>query len=142
MLEGGKTVKEISELQFPDDFLYATDHEWAKPEGDKIRVGISDYAQDQLGDIVFVELPQIGATHAKGEQFGTVESVKAVSELNMPVGGEILSVNKALEESPEFVNKEPYGSGWMIEIKPGDQTELEGLMTKDVYLGLLKGLNK
>jgi glycine cleavage system H protein len=139
---GGNTVKEISELQCPDDFLYATDHEWAKPEGNKVRVGISDYAQDQLGDIVFVELPQVGSRHAKGEQFGTVESVKAVSELYMPMGGEVLAVNKALEESPEFVNKEPYGSGWMIEIKPTDPDELKGLLTKDAYMGLLKGLKQ
>jgi glycine cleavage system H protein len=135
-------VKEISELQLPDDFLYATDHEWAKSEGDKVRVGISDYAQDQLGDIVFVELPQVGSRHTKGELFGTVESVKAVSELYMPVGGEVLSVNKALEESPELVNKEPYESGWMIEIKPTDPDELKGLLTKDAYLGLLKGLKQ
>ena len=135
-------MKEISELQFPDDFLYAADHEWAKPEGDKVRVGISDYAQDQLGDIVFVELPQIGSRLAKGEQFGTVESVKAVSELNIPMAGEVVSINKVLEESPELVNKEPYGSGWMIELKPTDQAELKGLMARDAYLGLLKGMNK
>jgi len=135
-------VKDISELQFPADFLYATDHEWAKPEGDKVRVGISDYAQDQLGDIVFVELPQVGRRHAKGEQFGTVESVKAVSELYMPVGGEVLSVNKALEESPELLNKEPYESGWIIEIKPSDPAELKGLMARNAYLDLLKGMNR
>ena len=135
-------MKEINELLFPDEFLYAADHEWVKPEEDRVRVGISDYAQDQLGDIVFVELPQTGARHVKGEQFGAVESVKAVSELYMPVGGEIFSVNKALEESPELVNKEPYGSGWMIEIKPDDPAELKGLMSKDAYMGLLKGLNK
>jgi glycine cleavage system H protein len=135
-------VKDISELQFPDDFLYAKDHEWAKPEGDKVRVGISDYAQDQLGDIVFVELPQIGIKHAKGEQFGTIESVKAVSELYMPLGGEILAVNKTLEESPELVNRQPYESGWIIEIKPSDPAELQGLMNRDAYLGLLKGLKQ
>ena len=133
-------MKDISELQFPDNFLYAKDHEWAKPEGDKVRVGISDYAQDQLGDIVFVELPQIGSRHAKGEQFGTIESVKAVSELYMPLGGEVLSINKVLEESPELVNKQPYESGWIIEIKPSDPGELKGLMSRDAYLGLLKGL--
>jgi glycine cleavage system H protein len=133
-------VKDVSELQFPDDFLYAKDHEWAKPEGDKVRVGISDYAQDQLGDIVFVELPQIGSRHAKGERFGTIESVKAVSELYMPLGGEVLSTNKVLEESPELVNKEPYESGWIIEIKPNDPGDLKGLMNRDAYLGLLKGL--
>ena len=132
-------MKEISDLQLPDDLLYAKDHEWAKPEGDKVRVGISDYAQDQLGDIVFVELPQVGARLAKGEQFGTVESVKAVSELYLPLGGELHSVNKSLEDSPELVNKEPYGSGWMIELKPSNPEELKALMTKEVYLGLLKG---
>ena len=134
-------MKDISELRFPDDFLYAADHEWAKPEGDKLRVGISDYAQDQLGDIVFVELPRSGVRYAKGEQFGTVESVKAVSELYMPVGGEILSVNKALEESPELMNKEPYGAGWLIEIKPHEPAEMKGLLARDAYLEVLKGLN-
>jgi glycine cleavage system H protein len=133
-------VKDISELQFPDDFFYTKDHEWAKPEGDKVRVGISDYAQDQLGDIVFVELPQIGSRHAKGEQFGTIESVKAVSELYMPLGGEVLSINKVLEDSPELVNKQPYESGWIIEVKPNDPGELKGLMKRDAYLSLLKGL--
>jgi glycine cleavage system H protein len=133
-------VRDISELQFPDDFLYAKDHEWAKPEGDKVRVGISDYAQDQLGDIVFVELPQIGSRRAKGEQFGTIESVKAVSELYMPLGGEVLSINKVLEDSPELVNKQPYESGWIIEIKLSDPGELKGLMNRAAYLELLKGL--
>ena len=133
-------MKEMSELQFPEGFLYAKDHEWAKPQGDKVRVGISDYAQDQLGDIVFVELPQIGSRRAKGEQFGTIESVKAVSELYMPLGGEVLSVNKVLEGSPELVNKQPYESGWIIEVKPSDPAELKGLMNRDAYLSLLKGL--
>jgi glycine cleavage system H protein len=134
-------VKDLSELQFPGELLYAKDHEWAKPEGDKVRVGISDYAQDQLGDIVFVELPQIGSRHAKGEQFGTIESVKAVSELYMPLGGEVLSVNKTLEESPELVNKAPYESGWIIEINPSDPAELKALLNREAYLVLLKGLN-
>lgn len=134
-------MKDLSELQFPNELLYAKDHEWAKPDGDKVRVGISDYAQDQLGDIVFVELPQIGSRHAKGEQFGTIESVKAVSELYMPLGGEVLSVNKTLEESPEIVNKAPYEGGWIIEIKPNDPAELKGLLNRDAYLVLLKGLN-
>ena len=133
-------MKDISELQFPDDFLYAKDHEWAKPEADKVRVGLSDYAQEQLGDIVFVELPQVGSRRAKGEPFGTIESVKAVSELYMPLGGEVLSVNKVLEDSPELVNKQPYASGWIIEIKPSDPGELKGLMNREAYLDLLKGL--
>lgn len=133
-------MKEIDELNLPDDVRYAEDHEWIRYEGDKVRIGISDYAQDQLGDIVFVELPQSGDTFEKGEEFGTVESVKAVSELYMPIGGEILSVNAALEESPDLVNQSPYNDGWMIEVKPSDSAELEALITRDAYLEMLKGL--
>ena len=133
-------MKEIDELNLPDDVRYAEDHEWIRYEGDKVRIGISDYAQDQLGDIVFVELPQSNDTFEKGEEFGTVESVKAVSELYMPIGGEILSVNAALEESPDLVNQSPYNDGWMIEVKPSDSAELEALITRDAYLEMLKGL--
>ncbi len=133
-------MKEISELELPEDVRYAEDHEWARPEGEKIRVGISDYAQDQLGDVVFVELPQEGESFGKGDEFGSVESVKAVSEIYMPVGGEILATNKLLEESPELVNKSPYQDGWMIEIKPNNQSELDSLMDRDAYLEMLKGL--
>lgn len=133
-------MKEIDELNLPDDVRYAEDHEWIRYEGDKVRIGISDYAQDQLGDIVFVELPQSGDTFEKGEEFGTVESVKAVSELYMPIGGEILSVNTALEESPDLVNQSPYNDGWMIEVKPSNSAELEALITRDAYLEMLKGL--
>ncbi|MEE9612499.1 MAG: glycine cleavage system protein GcvH, partial [Desulfatiglandales bacterium] len=106
----------------------------------KVRTGLSDYAQDQLGDIVFVELPQVGDTFKKGEEFGTVESVKAVAEMYMPIGGEILAVNTALEDSPELINKNPYEDGWMIELKPDDLTELDTLMTSDAYLEMLKGM--
>ncbi len=133
-------MKEISELKLPDDVRYTEDHEWTRPEGDKVRSGINDYAQDQLGDIVFVELPQVGDTFKKGEEFGTVESVKAVAELYMPIGGEVLAVNSALEDSPEMINKDPYQDGWMIEVKADDPTELEALMTKDAYLEMLKGM--
>lgn len=133
-------MKEIAELVLPDDVRYADDHEWAKPENDKMTIGISDYAQDQLGDIVFVELPQTGAAFAKGDQFGTVESVKAVAELYMPLGGEVLSINKALEESPELLNKAPYNEGWVIQVKPSDPSELEALMTREAYLQMLMGL--
>ena len=133
-------MKEIGELHLPDDVRYAEDHEWARSEGENTRIGISDYAQDQLGDIVYVELPQVGDTFNKGEEFGTVESVKAVAELYMPIGGEILAVNTALEESPELVNKSPYGDGWLIEVKPADSAELDALMTRDVYLETLKGI--
>ena len=133
-------MKEIGELQLPEDVRYADDHEWAKDEGGKVRIGVDDYAQDQLGDIVFVELPQVGDSFSKGDEFGTVESVKAVAELFMPLGGEILAVNTTLEEAPELVNKDPYQEGWMIEIKPADPAEMETLMTRDAYIDMLKGL--
>jgi len=132
-------MKEISELNFPDDLKYAEDHEWAKNENGEIVIGISDYAQDQLGDIVFVELPEAGDTYDKGQEFGTVESVKAVSELIIPLSGEIAAVNENLEDAPELVNNEPYTGGWMIKIKPNDPSELDALMTQDAYLDMLKG---
>ncbi len=132
-------MKELNELNFPDDMRYAESHEWARSEGDKVKVGISDYAQDQLGDIVFVELPEVGDTFDKREEFGTVESVKAVSELYMPVAGEIVAINESLEESPEKVNNAAYGDGWLIEIKADNPSEMDDLMTKDAYLGMLKG---
>jgi len=132
-------MKELDELNFPDNIRYAESHEWAQASGDKIKIGITDYAQDQLGDIVFVELPEKGNTFGKGEAFGTVESVKAVSELYMPVGGEVMAVNAALEESPEKVNNAPYSDGWMIEIKAESPSELDALLTNDAYLETLKG---
>ena len=132
-------MKDINDVDLPDDIHYAESHEWAKSEGDHVKVGISDYAQDQLGDIVFVEMPDAGETFEKGAEFGTVESVKAVSELYMPIGGEIVAVNNALEDSPELINDTPYSDGWMIEVKPNDLSELDSLMTKDAYLTSLKG---
>jgi len=138
--KGENTMKEISQLRLPDDLRYAESHEWTKPEDERFRIGISDYAQDQLGDIVFVELPQVGDAFKKGDEFGTVESVKAVAELYMPIGGQIVSVNTALEESPDLVNTSPYDEGWMIEIKAADASELESLMTRNNYSETLKGL--
>ena len=132
-------MKDINDVDLPDDIHYAQSHEWAKSEGDHVKVGISDYAQDQLGDIVFVEMPEAGETFEKGAEFGTVESVKAVSELYMPIGGEIVAVNNALEDSPELINDTPYSEGWMIEVKPDDPSELDSLMTKEAYLASLKG---
>ncbi len=132
-------MKDINDVILLDNVRYAESHEWANAEGDNVKVGISDYAQDQLGDIVFVEMPDVGETFDKGAEFGTVESVKAVSELYMPVGGEIVAVNGALEDSPELINNTPYSDGWMIEVKPHDSAELDGLMTKDAYLASLKG---
>ncbi len=132
-------MKEISELDFAEDVRYTEDHEWARQEGNLVKVGISDYAQDQLGDIVFVELPEVGASFGKGDEFGTVESVKAVSELYMPVRGEITAVNENLEGQPELVNKEPYAGGWMIELRPEDPGVLDSLLDRNAYLAMLKG---
>ena len=132
-------MKEINELNMPDDVRYANDHEWARLENDKIRVGLDDYAQDQLGDIVFVELPQEGDTFKKGEVFATVESVKAVCECYLPVGGTIAATNTALEESPELINKSPYGDGWMVQVNPDDTSEMDTLMTNVDCLEKLKG---
>ena len=132
-------MKELNELNFPAELRYAESHEWARSEGGSVKVGITDYAQDQLGDIVFVELPEVGDTLEKGEEFGTVESVKAVSELYMPVGGEIVAVNSSLEDAPEKVNNTPYGDGWMIEVKAENPSEMDDLMDSDADLGTLKG---
>ena len=132
-------MKAINELNLPEDVRYTDDHEWAKKNGDVVRIGISDYAQDQLGDIVFVELPDVGSSFEKGEEFGTVESVKAVSELYMPMGGEVTAINEALADAPETVNSDPYDGGWMIEIKASDPAELEAMKSKADYLEMLKG---
>jgi glycine cleavage system H protein len=131
-------MKEINELNLPTDVRYSDDHEWAKVTGDTIKVGISDYAQDQLGDIVFVELPEVGDSFEAGDEFGTLESVKAVSELYIPVGGEIVAVNNELEDAPELVNQDPY-NGWIIELKPNDISDLKSLLDRDAYLEILKG---
>ena len=132
-------MKEISELNLPEDVRYTEDHEWARKEGDQFAIGIDDYAQDQLGDIVFVELPEVGSTFEKGEEFGTVESVKAVSELFLPLSGEIVEINEALADSPETVNSDPYNQGWMVKIKPANADEFDQLKDRDSYLASLKG---
>jgi glycine cleavage system H protein len=131
-------MKELEELNLPNDIGYTDDHEWAKITGETVRIGVSDYAQDQLGDIVFVEMPAVGEQFSKGDEFGTLESVKAVSELYIPMSGEIVAVNTALEDSPELINQAPY-SAWIIEIKPTDTSEYQQLHTAAAYLDLLKG---
>jgi glycine cleavage system H protein len=130
-------MKEISELTFLEDVRYSKEHEWVRAEGDAVKVGISDFAQDQLGDVVFVELPQAGDSFEAGEVFGTVESVKTVSELYMPMGGEIVSVNNTLEESPEFINDKPYEDGWMIVFKPNDMAAYDDLLSHEEYKNFL-----
>ncbi len=131
-------MKELNELVFEKGLRYTDDHEWVTGSGDTLKVGVSDYAQDQMGDIVYVELPEVGSTFEKGEEFGTLESVKAVSELYMPISGEIVAVNEDLGDAPELVNQDPYAN-WIIEVKPADQSELKDLLTVDAYRELLKG---
>ena len=129
-------MKEINELNLPDSLRYSDDHEWAEQCGETVKIGITDYAQDQLGDIVFVEMPEVGDSFEKGDEFGTLESVKAVSEAFIPLGGEVVAVNEDLEDSPELVNEDPYAN-WIIEIKPSDPAEFDTLLSKDDYLQLL-----
>ena len=131
-------MKELDELHLPDDIRYTDEHEWARITGDIARIGVSDYAQDQLGDIVFVELPAVGDTIARGEVFGTLESVKAVSELYLPLSGEVVAVNTALTDAPELINPDPYAA-WLIEVRPTDAGEYDQLLTAAAYLDLLRG---
>ena len=131
-------MKELNELHLPDDIRYTDEHEWARITGDTARIGVSDYAQDQLGDIVFVELPAVGDTIAKGEVFGTLESVKAVSELYLPLSGEVVAVNTALVDAPELINQDPYAA-WIVEVRPTDAGEYDQLLSAAAYLDLLRG---
>ncbi len=124
-------------MNIPADLLYTKDHEWLRIEGDMGYVGITDFAQGELGDIVFIEIETLGETLQKEEVFGTIEAVKTVSDMFMPVGGEILEVNPSLEESPEVVNKDPYGNGWMIKIKITDPSEADDLFSAEKYKALL-----
>lgn len=117
----------------PSDLKYTREHEWAKAEGARVRVGITHFAQEQLGDVVFVELPTVGVKVTQNKGFGVVESVKAVSDLFAPLSGEVVEVNAALPKSPETVNQDPYGKGWMIVIAPSDPKELENLLTAAQY---------
>lgn len=120
-------------MSLPEDLLYSEEHEWIKKEEDNVRIGITSFAQDELGDIVFVELPEVGDSLEKDEPFGSVESVKTVSELYAPISGEVVEVNEELEDSPEFVNESPYEKAWMVVVKPSDDSELDDLLSKDQY---------
>ncbi len=131
-------MKELSELEFKEGLRYTDDHEWVTESGATLKIGVSDYAQDQMGDIVYVELPEVGTTFEKGEEFGTLESVKAVSELYMPVAGEVVAVNEELADAPELINQDSY-THWIIEIKPADMDEVEDLLSVANYRDLLKG---
>ena len=118
---------------FPSDLRYTHDHEWVRPSGATWRVGITQFAVDQLGDITLVDLPKEGDEITKGQRFGTIESVKSVSDLYAPVSGKVVAVNAHLKDAPEDVNAEPYGKGWMIELQPNDKAELDELMASDAY---------
>jgi glycine cleavage system H protein len=124
-------------MNVPADLLYTKDHEWLRIEGDFGFVGVTDFAQGELGDIVFLEIETMGETLKKEEVFGTIEAVKTVSDMFMPVGGEIVEVNPALEQSPDLVNKDPYGKGWMIKIRIADLSETKTLISAEKYQELL-----
>ena len=111
-------------MSVPEELQYTRSHEWVRTEGDTATIGITDHAQDELGDIVFVELPEEGATFDAGDSFGSVESVKAVSDLYTPIGGEVVKVNEALSDSPEKINEDPYGEGWIVKIQVTDEGDL------------------
>ena len=120
-------------MNFPDNLKYSKDHEWVRIEGDYGFIGVSDFAQNELGDIVFVEVTSLGQTVAAHDIFGTIDAVKTVSDLFMPIGGEVAEINAALEANPELVNSDPYGKGWMIKMTVADIAEFEKLMTAEAY---------
>ena len=124
-------------MNFPNDVKYTKEHEWIRLEGDVAYVGITDYAQEQLGDIVFVDIQSLGETLAADEVFGTIEVVKTISDLFLPVAGEVLEQNETLEEQPELVNKDPYGEGWLIKIKPAADADFDSLLDAEAYKALI-----
>jgi glycine cleavage system H protein len=120
----------------PDDLLYTEEHEYVrkgKAGGEAVEIGITDYAQGELGDVVYIELPKVGTKFAKHDVFGTIEAVKAVSELFAPIAGEVVAINDRLDKEPALVNTDPYGAGWMIRLKPSDQAEVDGLIKAEEY---------
>lgn len=125
-------------MNTPKELRYSEEHEWVKVEGERARVGITDFAQSELGDIVFVELPEVGDEITVNEPFGSVESVKTVSELYAPISGKVVEINEDLNDSPEFVNESPYEKAWMIVIEPSDSSEVEKLMTPEQYEEMTK----
>jgi len=126
-------------MNVPEDLRYSSDHEWVKAEGDLVRIGITDYAQDALGDVVYVQLPEAGAVVAAGDAFGEVESTKSVSEIYAPVAGTVVEVNTNLDDAPETVNSAPYGDGWIAVIQVADTSALDGLLDAAAYAALTEG---
>lgn len=128
-------------MNFDESVRYQESHEWARKDGDLVVIGVSDYAQDELGDVVFVEFPSVGAALKKGDAFGVVESVKAASDLYMPVTGTVAEINETLSDKPETINESPFGEGWIIKIKPDDASELDTLMDAAAYRSYTEGLD-
>lgn len=128
-------------MNFDESVRYQESHEWARKDGDVIVIGVSDYAQDELGDVVFVEFPGVGASLKKGNAFGVVESVKAASDLYMPVSGTVTEINETLSDKPETINESPFGDGWIIKVKPEDPSELDSLMDAAAYRSFTEGLD-
>jgi glycine cleavage system H protein len=126
-------------MNVPSNLKYTKDHEWLRIEGDTAYVGVTDFAQGELGDVVFVEIETVGETLAREEVFGTIEAVKTVSDMFMPVGGEILEKNSSIDDTPDVVNKDPYGNGWMVKIRITDPSELDLLLTPEKYSELIGG---
>jgi len=124
-------------MKFPEELLYTDTHEWVKNEGNRVTVGLTDYAQNQLKDIVYVELPEIGSGFKKGESIGVVESVKTAADLFSPVSGKVTETNMTLKDSPQFINEDPYGKGWILKMDFQDKEELKGLLTSKAYQGSL-----
>ncbi len=120
-------------MKFPEELKYTKEHEWVRKEGDIVYIGITDYAQDQLGDIVFVDIPTVGEILDANEVFGTIEVVKTVSDLFLPVSGEVLEDNEAIEDNPELVNEDPYGEGWLIKVKPSNEADFDNLLSAEEY---------
>lgn len=126
-------------MNVPEDLRYSTDHEWARLEDGRVRIGITDYAQDTLGDVVFVQVPEVGARVGAGDAFGEVESTKSVSDVYAPVGGTIVEVNSDLADAPNRLNEDPYGEGWICVIEPDDAAQLDALLDADAYRTLVDG---
>jgi len=126
-------------VNVPEDLRYTAEHEWVRTDGGTVRVGITDFAQDSLGDIVYVQLPEVGSTVAAGDSFGEVESTKSVSEIYAPVSGEVVARNDAVVEAPDTINSDPYGDGWLVEIRLAEDAEVGGLLDADAYSKLTAG---
>lgn len=132
-----RLYKKLTRMNIPSDLKYTKDHEWVRIEGDVAVVGITDFAQSQLGDIVFVDVATVGETVAQHEVFGTVEAVKTVSDLFCPVGGKVVEFNDALDDAPDAVNSDPYGEGWIIKVAMSDPAQIEGLLSAEQYKNLI-----